>query len=156
MDGIKRKIEIALRKKEKIQDREIPENIKKLMEKLNHYIIRADQERTNIGMSEICAKCGIEGKSCCGSEIELKYSAELLLINLLYGVKLPDKPHFSDKCYFLTSTGCCLFARDVFCINFICDKIKKLLSPDKLKTLRTLEGLQIETQFILEEFFKKI
>ncbi len=127
-----------------------------LLAELKNYILEAEIERQRTGMSAICAKCGQESKSCCGSGIELKYSPQLLLINILFGVKMPSKHEFPDKCYFIKPDGCCLFARDIFCINFICDKIKGKISPKQLKKLRELEGKQLHIQFILEEKLKRL
>ncbi|WP_153000404.1 hypothetical protein [Thermodesulfovibrio aggregans] len=133
---------------------ELPK-IELLLNELKEIIIQENMERKLCGMTSICVQCGIEGKSCCGSNIEFKYSDELLLINLLYGVEIPEEPKFSDMCLFLTDSGCLLFARDAFCINFICDKIKDKLSPEKLKKLRELEGLHLKLQFQLEQRLKR-
>jgi len=157
MKGIQEKIKIAKIKKEKLlKDPETLQKINKLLNKLRYFILEAEKERVSTGMANICAKCAIENKSCCGSEIELKYSPELLTINLLYEKNLPQKAELPGMCYFLTEQGCSLFARDVFCINFICDKIKDSLTSDKIKKLRELEGLQLNLQFTIEEILKKI
>ncbi|MGB9710900.1 MAG: hypothetical protein ACPLZA_05355 [Thermodesulfovibrio sp.] len=129
--------------------------IQPLLNQLKEFIIQENRERTVCGMSLICAQCGKEGKACCGKNIEFKYSDELLLINLLYGVKIPEEPEFPDMCLFLNESGCVLFARDAFCINFICDKIKEQIPLEKLKKLRQLEGLHLNLQFQVEQMLKK-
>lgn len=155
MPNIYEKIHLAELKKEKIlQTKEFLPKIHKLLDELKNYIDYAEKERHESGMSQICAQCAMENKPCCGSEIELKYSPELLTINLLYGVNLPKKHEIEGMCFFLKEKGCCLFARDVFCINFICDRIKTALPHGKLKKLRELEGLQLNLQFKIEEILK--
>lgn len=157
MRGIQEKIKQAKIKKEKLlKDPDTLQKINTLLNKLCNFILEAEKERVSTGMANICANCAVENKSCCGSEIELKYSPELLTINLLYERNLPEKAEVPGMCYFLTEQGCSLFARDVFCINFICDKIKISLPPNKIKKLRELEGLQLNLQFTIEEILKKI
>lgn len=154
MSPIHEKISIAKNKMKEIE-KKFPSEIEVLLKQLKQFIIQADNERILSGMTEICAQCGQEGKSCCGSAIEFKYSDELLLINLLYGIELPENPEIPDMCHFLTSKGCSLFARDTFCINFICDRIKENIPLEKLKKLQEFEGLQLNLQFKLEEMLKK-
>lgn len=155
MKGINEKIKLAKLKKENLmKNYKSEKTLFNLMFQLQHLITKTENERISSGMGEICAHCAIENKPCCGSEIEFKYSPELLTINLLYGVNLPEKPEIPGMCHFLTNKGCCLFARDVFCINFICDKIKNKLSINKLKKLRELEGLTLDLQFKIEKILK--
>ncbi len=153
MSAINEKINVAKTWAKKIK---LSQEFERVLFELKDCIMEADTERKRTGMTAICTKCGQDSESCCGSGIELKYSPQLLLINILFGVKMPSKSEFPDKCYFLKSNGCCLFARDVFCINFICYKIKDKLSPRLLRKLRELEGKQLHLQFILEEKLKKL
>lgn len=155
MPNIYEKIHLAELKREKIlQTKDVLTKIYLLLDELKNYIEDAEKERHESGMAQICAQCATENNPCCGSEIELKYSPELLTINLLYGVNLPKKQEIKGMCFFLKERGCCLFARDVFCINFICDRIKTALPLGKLKKLRELEGLQLNLQFKIEEILK--
>lgn len=126
------------------------------LQRLKNAIILAKEESLRIGMVSICADCAKEGKTCCGAGIESKYSPELLAINLLLQVSLTKNPQIEGMCYFLSSKGCTLLARDVFCINYICDKIKRRLSPSVLKKLRDLEGEALEIQFEIEKELKRL
>ncbi|GLI53527.1 hypothetical protein TISLANDTSLP1_12200 [Thermodesulfovibrio yellowstonii] len=150
------KIDILKDRVKELEKKGILSRIEELLKQLKEFIIQEDKERLLSGMTEICAKCGKEGKACCGSAIEFKYTDELLLINILLGTKFPDEPEFPDMCFFLTTSGCVLFARDAFCINFICDKIKEKIPLEKLKRLRELEGLHLQLQFRLEQILKQI
>lgn len=157
MSPIHEKIRNARAKKERIlNSQKLYSEIKTLLNLLKSYIIVVEQERHTSRMADICAKCALESKPCCGSEIELKYSPELLTINLLLGIKLPEKGEIDGMCFFLTEKGCCLFVRDVFCINFICDRIKSEIPSEKIRKLKELEGLQLNLQFHLEEILKNI
>lgn len=157
MPDIYEKIRLAKLKKEKtLEKNEFLARLHQLLYELKNYIKFAEKERYESGMAQICAQCAMENKACCGSEIELKYSPELLTINLLYGISLPKKGEIGGMCFFLKERGCCLFARDVFCINFICDRIRTELPINKIKKLKELEGLQLNLQFKIEEILKKI
>lgn len=150
------KIEVLKNRMKELEKKGELSKIEGLLNQLKDFIIQENNERLLCGMTEICAQCGKEGKACCGSAIEFKYSDELLLINLLFGVELPQQPEFPDMCYFLTSSGCLLFARDPFCINFICDRIKEKIPLERLKRLRELEGLHLQLQFKLEQMLKDL
>lgn len=157
MDGIHEKIKIAESKRQRILASEsLYRKIEYFLKELKEYVIKTEEERISIGMASICASCAKSSIPCCGSGIEIKYSPELLTINLLYGQKFPEKPEIDNMCFFLTERGCGLFARDVFCMNFICEKIRKKLTPDKLRKLRDLEGKQLELQFRIEELIKSV
>lgn len=157
MPNIYEKIYLAELKKEKtLQKKEFLAQLYQLLDELKNYIKYAEKERYESGMAQICVQCAMENKVCCGSEIELKYSPELLTINLLYGISLPKKQEIKGMCFFLKEKGCCLFARDVFCINFICDRIRTALPINKIKKLKELEGLQLNLQFKIEEILKNI
>lgn len=148
------KIDVLKSRIEELEKKGTLLKIQDLLHQLKEFIIQENNERALSGMTEICAKCGKEGKACCGSAIEFKYSDELLLINIMLGTKFPDEPEIPDMCFFLKSSGCVLFARDAFCINFICDKIKEKIPIERLKRLRELEGLHLQLQFRLEQMLK--
>lgn len=156
MGGIQRKIELAKSKwKLLLSEEKILNKLYPLLEELKVSINNSNRMRFEIGMTKICADCGTHNNSCCGSEIELKYSCELLIINLLYGIDLNFEPELKGMCYFLKKDGCILFARDVFCINFVCNDIREKISALDLKNLRELEGKCLNIQFEIEEFLKK-
>lgn len=150
--GIESNIELAHRLRELIlREQKLSEKVIPLINHLRDVLSSLKRESTEIGMVSICAKCAEEGKCCCGSEIEYKYSPQLLAINLLLQVSIPKKPEIEGMCYFLTSKGCCLLARDVFCLNYICERIRDRLTPEMLTRLRELEGEALRLQFELEK-----
>lgn len=118
--------------------------------------IRASAEAMRAtGVVEACKRCEEqEGGSCCGVGIENRYDRILLLINLLLGVALPDQHTYLDSCYFLQADGCCLAARHVLCVNYLCAKLKRALSQDDLIALQTLVGEELDTGFALYETVK--
>ena len=113
-------------------------------------------ERASSGVSSLCRQCGLSRTDCCGKGVELRYSEWLLLINLFLGVEIINKAPINDSCYFLSEGGCILKARHVFCVNFVCKKIKDSIPPERLKRLQELEGRELELIFRLEEYLKLV
>jgi len=128
-----------------------------LLNKLANAIHASRSEMRGTGMAGICRECEtVEGGSCCGAGLENRYDWELLLINLLLDVNLPQKRYDPEGCYFLGETGCLLQARHVICINYVCKKITDLVDPQKLHKLREKEGEELNILFFLHERIKKM
>lgn len=107
------------------------------------------------GLSALCEQCEVEeGGSCCGRGLEDRYSASLLLINLMLDASLPDQRYDESSCFFLAQKGCLLKARHAICVSYICSKIKHLLNPDLLKLLQESEGIELDAVFRLNERIK--
>jgi len=126
--------------------------------------LEQDLESTRRTMEDLevvasCMHCDQEeGKSCCaqGRGLEEKYDPYLLLINLLLGVSLPERPVRGDGCYFLTWTGCCLKVRLFLCVDFLCPALLKGLSRKELVRLQTVSGDELTTGFLVYDAIKRI
>lgn len=109
------------------------------------------------GLGEACRICEEdEGGSCCGAGIENRYSPELLLINLLLGVALPESRKCSRSCYFLGEAGCTLKVREILCINYLCDKVQKTFPPEILRRLQEVNGAEMDLIFGLHDRVKTL
>ncbi|MFC1884708.1 hypothetical protein ACFL2O_08050 [Thermodesulfobacteriota bacterium] len=107
------------------------------------------------GLSTLCEQCEVEeGGSCCGRGLEDRYSAGLLLINLMLNASLPEERYDESSCFFLGKKGCLLKARHAICVSYICRKTKHLLDPDLLKLLQDNEGIELDSVFRLNERIK--
>ncbi len=96
-----------------------------------------------------------EGGSCCGAGIENRYDPLQLLINLLLNASLPDRRKYPDSCYFLETDGCCLEARHVLCVNYLCKRLEESLAGEELEALQTIVGEELDTGFALHEAVRK-
>ncbi|MHC1728739.1 MAG: hypothetical protein AB9866_22515 [Syntrophobacteraceae bacterium] len=104
------------------------------------------------GVTGACRHCDEEeGGSCCGAGIENRYTPELLLLNLLLGVDLPDSRYSEKSCYFLGNRGCILSARDILCINYLCTRLQREIPRENLIDLQETNGREMETLFILHD-----
>lgn len=149
-------VEAAQKKLARLKEANLLAKIEDKLFQLKRLTEEANRERVLCGMTQICAQCGAKRESCCAQGVEFKYSLELIMINLYFGVKIPYESEFDDMCFFLTKNGCRLFVRDVFCINFICEKITRQIPSEKINRLRQIEGFQLDLQFKLEDFLKKL
>ena len=126
-----------------------------LLERLEQNVHASMQAMRALRVVQTCKRCEeLEGGSCCGAGIENRYDGLQLLINLLLGVSLPDRHTYTDSCYFLQADGCCLTARHVLCVNYLCTKLKRTLSQDDMVALQTLVGEELDTGFALYEAIK--
>ncbi len=104
------------------------------------------------GVAEACRLCDRQGGgSCCGAGIEDRYTPELLLINLMLGVTLPESRHSEKSCYFLGEYGCQLPARDIICVNYLCGKLKSTIPPEELLALQETNGAEMKFLFLLHD-----
>jgi hypothetical protein len=113
------------------------------------------KEMVSIGIVRECRDCAIKEGSCCGSGMENSYDEVLLLINLLLGRTLPSQAYDTTSCYFLGENGCLLRAREVICVNYLCQRISRSIQKEKLIHLQKIAGEELNTLFMLEEDIKK-
>jgi len=113
-------------------------------------------EMASVGVVRECTYCALNGGgSCCGAGMEKMYDEILLLINLLLGKTFPEQANDPSSCYFLSERGCTLRAREVICVNYLCQRLYKNIEREKLIHLQRITGEELKTLFILEECIKK-
>ncbi len=127
-------------------------NIRRGIERLCLIIKEAKAIMREIGMAEHCHRCDTEeGGSCCGRGIEAYYDEPILLLNYLMGANLHVQRRDKNSCLFLSKDGCILIARHAMCVNYLCEKLTHLYSPQDLTPLRAVEGEELELTFKLCE-----
>jgi hypothetical protein len=129
----------------------------RLLDELESHWKSSWQVMEETGIVASCSHCEEEeGGSCCGRGIENKYNETLLLLNLIYGVSLPDERLRSDSCFFLGDSGCRLKIRQVICVNYLCTAIQKRLSHEDLVRVQQTVGFELDSVFLLHETVKRI
>ncbi|KMY68488.1 hypothetical protein AAU61_02130 [Desulfocarbo indianensis] len=93
--------------------------------------------------ADCAACCDREKGPCCFDGAQGWYDLRLLLINLLLGVQVPDRPELVDDCWFNSPTGCKLLAKDSICLNFFCPDIQARLNDAELLALRQQVGREL-------------
>jgi len=109
-----------------------------------------------IGVTEICKRCAEETGSCCKEWVEDEVDDVMIAMNMLMGVKMPEKRFKDGFCYFLSEKGCILKVRPTICVNFLCDKITKTIGFEKEKKLQEIAGRELELGFIVREKILKM
>ncbi|WP_067618305.1 hypothetical protein [Dissulfuribacter thermophilus] len=120
--------------------------------------IEATWNRMNdVGVTRICTVCATQdGGSCCGSGIEKRFDVTLLIINLMMGVSLPERPWDDTGCWFLGPRGCTIRARHTICVNYICKRLNASIAQSDLHTLQEAIAREVELGFFLEEKIKRM
>ncbi|MBN1106093.1 MAG: hypothetical protein JXL84_21975 [Deltaproteobacteria bacterium] len=131
--------------------------VARLLESLNSAIRDSRRTMAQAGIVEECGNCEQKrGGSCCGLGLENYYSGNLLLINLLLDVELPDRRSEPRSCFFLGPRGCLLAARHVICINYLCEEVTSRINPSRIAELREKEGVEVNLLFQLNERLLKV
>jgi len=132
------------------------EKLQALLLRLGQQIKAAHKEMLAIGVVKECTDCAVNGdETCCGKRTGYKCDSILLLINLLLGKSLPIRTQDHHFCYFLTKEGCLLRARHVICVNYLCQRLRKNISHERLIRLQVIAGEELNTLFVVEEYIKK-
>lgn len=134
-----------------LQDKEIQDQLLHLDQNIG----ATWKEMASIGVVRECRDCAAKEGSCCGSGMENSYDEVLLLINLLLGRTLPSQAYDSTSCYFLGANGCLLRAREVICVNYLCQRISRNIEKEKLIHLQKIAGQELNSLFMLEQHIKK-
>jgi len=113
------------------------------------------KEMASIGVVRECRDCAVKEGSCCGTGMENSYNEMILLINLLLGRTPPSQAYDTTSCCFLGENGCLLRAREVICVNYLCQRISRSIQKEKLIRLQKIAGEELNTLFMLEERIKK-
>lgn len=110
-----------------------------------------------LGTFSDCSDCAARTPGgCCGAGIEDWYEIPLLLANLLLGYKIPRVRIHDSCCLFLGENGCRLHARHDICVNYLCDRIKKRLSPPDLQGLMTQAGRELFAGWQMERRLRQL
>jgi hypothetical protein len=132
-------------------------NLAKMLSDYEKAFENTQKSMSEIGMCDICADCAQNtGGSCCGDGIEDWFDSALILINLLLGVKIPEKRLIDKGCWFLGETGCLISAKHTICLNYLCKRLQSELSQEKLRSFQACMLKETELLFYLEERIKKI
>jgi hypothetical protein len=126
-----------------------------LREYLSRYrfaIQKTHDAMQEFGLVRMCTVCAEgEGGSCCFPGVEEWYDHIILLINLLFGLEVPEEPEIPGGCLFVGPTGCKFLARNSFCVNYLCPTVKPLLKMSKVEELGFIAGKELSRGWELEK-----
>jgi len=68
---------------------------------------------------------------------------------------LPKERYKEDGCFFVGERGCRLRAREVICVNFLCERVKRRIGLEGEIELQRVAGDELETLFRLKELIRR-
>lgn len=132
------------------------EEFRTLLLKLDRCIDTTHHYMDVYGISEECADCSLHEKdTCCGKRTGFQCDPIILFLNLKFGCSLTVQETSPHLCSFLSEEGCTLRVRPILCVNFLCKRLRDNIPHQKLVTLQTVAGEELDTLFLVENFIKK-
>jgi hypothetical protein len=112
-----------------------------------------NQWMQNVGIPALCTACAATGVNggCCSLAMADESDTVLLLVNLLAGNEVRVQRIDELECSFLGTAGCSLRFKPMFCLNYLCRRIRQGLAPAKLGRLERFSGLLLQSQYQIEQ-----
>ena len=128
---------------------EVGEHLEKLSDRQKSVCLCMQE----LKLPDLCGECSRTSPTggCCSQAMAGENDAVLLLINLLAGVRVYMHRDDGRECYFLGPGGCTLRYKPLFCLNYLCARIRKTVSGELLGRLETVTGLLLQEQYALEQ-----
>ena len=105
----------------------------------------------DLKMGSVCALCAVKtGGGCCSRFMAGENDVPQLLLNLLIGVAVASLREDAECC-FLGETGCSLFFKPMFCLNYNCQQIRQEVGPVRMQALDQVVGRLLQQQYGLEQ-----
>ncbi len=109
-----------------------------------------------LGTFEECYYCSaIEKGGCCKAGFENEVTINILLINLFLNVKIPKEREIAERCFFVGSTGCKIFARPTLCREYFCNRLLRLFSPEEYVSLTQTISRELTLLYLIERYIRK-
>ncbi len=112
-----------------------------------------DEQMTAMEMGKTCSQCAAKPDGgCCSAYMGNENNDALqLLMNILAGVKVKLVRDDGVECCFLGERGCLLLFKPIFCLNYLCGRIREESDKDKLSLLEQKTGALLTAQSTLEQ-----
>lgn len=113
---------------------------------LEDHMVAMDLGRT-------CAGCAATpGGGCCSAYMGNENpDALLLLMNILAGVEVALVCGNGVECPFLGESGCVLLVKPIFCLNYLCGRIRDEALAEELIVLERRSGTLLMAQYVVEQ-----
>lgn len=120
---------------------------------LTEYVLAVNEQMSKMGLGPFCTSCSaLPSGGCCSLAIAAETDAVQICMNLLAGVNVHSVQNNGNECVFLGSTGCIFIFKPIFCLNYICSKIKNSVAVEDLMELERLTGRLLTQQYEIEKF----
>jgi len=139
----------------------VEKGVQEQLEKVKAAVGDLDAHMAAMDMGKTCSSCAATPKGgCCSAYMGHENNDALqLLMNLLAGVDVKLVRDDGVECCFLATAGCILLFKPVFCLNYLCARIRDDSEGNDLSLLEQKTGALLTAQSILEqrliEFFRR-
>lgn len=112
-----------------------------------------DGHMTVMAMGGTCSLCAANpGGGCCSVYMGNENNDALqLLMNILAGVAVRQVRNDGVECSFLGERGCLLIFKPIFCLNYLCARIRKGSAAEALRDLEKKTAALLGAQSDLEK-----
>ncbi len=125
------------------------------VEELRERVVSLDTHMAAMDMGKNCSACAATPLGgCCSAYMGHENNDVLqLLMNMLAGIKVKLVRSDDLECCFLEETGCLLLFKPIFCLNYLCERIRQHSGEQDLKLLEertaSLLGGQVELEGLI-------
>jgi len=131
----------------------------KFLKKLKDYeeaIKKSNKLMEELGSFEECYICSaIENTGCCKAGLENEVTINILLINMFFNVEIPREREVPGRCFFVSPTGCKIFARPYLCREYFCNRLLRLFSPEEYALLTQTINEELTLLYLINGYIRK-
>lgn len=124
--------------------------ISKALADLDQARVKLDTSMTTLAMGKQCSTCAQDTGGCCSAYMANNIDGLQLLVNHLLGNPPALSDNNQDTCCFLGETGCQFQVKPLFCLNYNCSHINRMLGKDGMDELTAACGAFLAQQSTLE------
>jgi hypothetical protein len=125
------------------------------LEAVKDEVVSLDAHMIAMGMGKTCSHCAATPKGgCCSAYMGHENNDVLLLLmNILAGVEVRLGCDNEVECCFLGERGCILLFKPIFCLNYLCRRIREESDRKEIGILEQKSGALLTAQSNLEQLF---
>jgi hypothetical protein len=118
---------------------------------LHHHARVLDSHMQSMDLGRLCSCCAARPDGgCCSAFMADNTDSLLILINLLLGVTVKQRPQVDENCCFLGAHGCFFLVKPIFCLNYNCKHILENSAADHINDLYRLAAAVLSQQTQVE------
>lgn len=120
--------------------------------RLGHLAEMVNSQMAAMDLGPLCSKCAAEpAGGCCSLYMSGETDAVQLAMNLLVGAAVKVVREDGKECLFLGERGCLFLFKPMFCLNYLCQRIRLTASAQELAELERRTGRLLNQQYLVEQ-----
>ena len=119
---------------------------------LKEYAGAVNEQMRRMDLGPLCVECASQASGgCCSLYMSGEVDGVQVSLNRLAGLEVRVVREDGTNCVFLGSEGCIFLFKPMFCLNYLCNRIRVSATPENLTELEGLTGRLLGKQFELEQ-----